>query len=91
MVEALGRLGFDSYGCDVFRSWPQAGSSSGKLRRICMDPYRLPFADNSFEVVVSTSLLEHAQNKAECFREIHRVLTPHGYAMHIFPEIVLYR
>jgi len=35
--------------------------------------------------VLSTSVLEHAQNKTEVFREVHRGLKPGGYSMHLYP------
>lgn len=36
-------------------------------------PYRLPFDSETFDVAVSTSVLEDAHNKKELFRKIHRV------------------
>lgn len=48
-------------------------------------PYRLPYADGSFDLVFSTSVLEHAQNTEICFREIHRILKVGGISMHYFP------
>ena len=85
LVEALTRLGFDACGCDV-APWPGDDSPpSDRVSMIYLDPYRLPFDDDTFDVVISTSVLEHARNKAECFREIHRVLRPGGCAIHLFP------
>ena len=43
-------------------------------------PYRIPFDDASMDVVVSTSVLEHAFNVDEVFSEIGRVLRPGGLA-----------
>ena len=86
LVHALHRLGFDAYGCDVKNYWTEEDLPvSEKLKTIPLSPYRLPFDNNTFDVVVSTSVLEHAQNTEECFREIHRVLKPGGYAMHHYP------
>ena len=48
-------------------------------------PYRLPYQDGAFDVVISTSVLEHAQNKEELFIEIRRVLKTGGFSMHLFP------
>ncbi len=39
---------------------------------------RLPFADERFDVVVSTQMLEHVQEPGEVLGEIHRVLRPGG-------------
>lgn len=86
LVERLCRLGFDAYGCDLAAAWPDGPlSRSGRLRTISREPYELPFDDNAFEAVLSTSVLEHARNKEDCFREIHRVLKPGGCAMHLYP------
>lgn len=45
---------------------------------------RLPFADMSFDYVVSSDVLGHisSQNKDQLFAEIHRVLKPGGRTVH---------
>lgn len=86
LVRDLCQLGFDAYGCDVKAYWLDGQSSiSERLSTISISPYQLPFENNSFDIIVSTSVLEHAQNKEECFREIHRLLRPGGWAMHLYP------
>ena len=86
LVDALLQLGFDAYGCDISAYWSGEPSvAPERLHLISSMPYRLPFDDSIFDVVVSTSVLEHAQNKEEYFQEIHRVLRPGGYSMHIYP------
>jgi SAM-dependent methyltransferase len=42
------------------------------------DPYRLPFADGSLDVVVSSSCFEHSEMFWLLFLEIQRVLKPAG-------------
>jgi len=81
LVEELASLGFDTFGCDI----SGIPAPTERLREIALDPYRLPFPDATFDAVVSTAVLEHAQNKEECFREIHRVLKPGGFALHVYP------
>jgi SAM-dependent methyltransferase len=84
LVRGLESLGYDSYGCDM--KGVASGSAAGRIREIdTSSGYSLPFPDASFDVVVSTSVLEHAQNKRDCFDEIHRVLKPGGFALHLFP------
>jgi len=50
------------------------------------DGSRLPFADGSFDVVYSSSVLEHLENLPELDREISRVLRPGGAAIHVLPR-----
>lgn len=86
LVGALLRLGFDAYGSDVKARWSKDQSVPlERISTIPLTPYRLPFDENTFDVVVSMSVFEHAQNKAECFQEIYRVLRPGGYSLHIYP------
>ncbi len=73
LVNSLCKLGLDTYGCDVDPYWE---GEQPKLREIQRSPYKIPFDDESFDVVISTSVLEHAQNSLELFYEIKRVLNP---------------
>jgi ubiquinone/menaquinone biosynthesis C-methylase UbiE len=42
------------------------------------DPVALPFADSSFELVLSCGVLEHVQRPADSLAELRRVLVPGG-------------
>jgi ubiquinone/menaquinone biosynthesis C-methylase UbiE len=48
----------------------------------------LPFADHSFDQLVSFDVLEHVQDPVLAFREIRRVLRPAGEAWLIFPTFL---
>lgn len=82
LVDGLCESGVNAYGCDVDPYWE---GEKLRLRPIQRSPYRIPFDDASIDVVISTSVLEHAQNPREFFYEIKRVLKPGGCAMHIYP------
>lgn len=89
LVREFLKRGYEAYGCDFDHSLPRAGennSLASRLRPISTSPYRLPFPDDSLDVVVSTSVLEHIYEKRKAFEEIHRVLKPGGVAMHVFPS-----
>ena len=74
-------LGYDAFGCDMqFKEGPYAAelTASDHLRHIREEPYSLPFPDETFDVVISTQVLEHVQEYAPTLREVHRVLRPGG-------------
>ena len=48
--------------------------------------YRIPFADNSFDVVISDQVFEHVQNVSAAIAEIKRVLKSGGVSLHFFPS-----
>jgi len=86
LIGAFVQRGIDAHGCDVPSATPRnMHCDTARAREIALSPYRIPFDDQSFDAIVSTSVLEHAQNTEECFREMHRVLKPGGYAMHLLP------
>ena len=79
-------LDYDAYGCDVGQYWQENSLvDPTRFAQISFTPYKIPFDDNTFDIVVSTSVLEHAQNKEEFFNEIFRVLKAGGCAIHILP------
>lgn len=45
---------------------------------VCADAERLPFADNSFDLLISNLMLQWCQNLDETFAEFQRVLAPGG-------------
>ena len=87
-VRALRDAGFDAWGCDI-ALWdsPVARelASAGHIRKIAMQPYRLPFDDGQFDIVMSSEVLEHVMNYPDFIAENRRVLSAKGLAMHIFP------
>lgn len=50
------------------------------------DAPTIPFPDNFFDFVFSTSVMEHVQDQEQAFREINRVLKQGGVTLHIFPS-----
>lgn len=62
--------------------WP--GAAFGEMHEgvRCEDLTKLTFADNSFDLVISSDVLEHVINFPTAFQEIFRVLRPGG--AHVF-------
>jgi SAM-dependent methyltransferase len=64
------------------------------------DGERLPFADDSFDVVYSNGVLHHTPDTEQAVREVHRILRPGGIArvmlyhrnsLYYWTEIILHR
>lgn len=89
-VESLRSAGFDAWGCDIAESdsveFPAGVTTNRFLRRIEIQPYRLPFENNRFDWVISSQVLEHVMDYTATFEEIRRVLKPGGISLHIFPS-----
>jgi SAM-dependent methyltransferase len=74
--------GLTASGADILAEW---NDTDLDLRQI-ETPYRLPFPDASFDLVLSNQVLEHVANIEDAFREIARVLAPGGVSVHIYPS-----
>ena len=71
-VERFERLlHIDYVSADLDSPWAQ----------VKMDLHDVPFADNSFDVVLCNHVMEHVQDDIQCMREILRVLKPGGWAI----------
>lgn len=49
------------------------------------DFYRLPFDDGTFDVVISSQVLEHVENYPQLAGELYRVMKPGAVFLHFFP------
>lgn len=47
---------------------------------------KLPFKDNSFDLVLSEEVFEHVMDQIGMLQELHRVMRPGGYGIHAFPS-----
>ncbi len=52
------------------------------------DLTQLTFADESFDVVVVSHVLEHVPDDHKAMQEVHRILRQDGYALFIGPEAI---
>ena len=89
IVKQYRALGYEAFGCDfAFKEGPEVEAlhTAGLLRPIERTPYRLPFADDAFDLVLSDQVFEHVKNYDETLSEIHRVLKPAGMSLHFFPS-----
>jgi SAM-dependent methyltransferase len=50
-----------------------------------VDMTRIQYAANSFDIVISSHVLEHVPDDLKAMRELHRVLKPGGWAIHQAP------
>lgn len=89
VVKALA-AGYDAQGTDLFESgWntqrAAASAALGERLRVMPGPDRLPFADASFDVVISNQVFEHIRDKPRVVTELGRILRPGGRLIAIFP------
>jgi malonyl-CoA O-methyltransferase len=67
------------HGVDLAYGMAKRGKAqSAKLLIACSDAEQLPFRNNSFELVVSTSTYQWLENLEKAFAEAYRVLLPGG-------------
>ena len=68
-------------------SMTRVGRAAGKCRfLLCADGYQLPFADESFEVVLLIAVLEHTREPGRLLAEARRVLKRGGRAIVVVPN-----
>jgi SAM-dependent methyltransferase len=85
LAATLRHAGYDAHGVDI------DGAGSGLLGPAYHDGDlndRLPFAEASFDVVLSIEGIEHLEDRFAYLRELRRVLKPHGTLILTTPNIV---
>lgn len=79
--------GYRAVGVDQqFTSHAPGSAPPQLLYRVEPPGYVLPFADDAFDLVFSTSVMEHVVEPGRALAEIARVLRPDGVSIHCFPS-----
>ena len=79
--------GYDAVGVDQrFVSHVEGSAPEQYLHRVAPPDYVLPFDADSFDLVFSTSVMEHVVEPGRALAEIARVLRPGGVSIHCFPS-----
>ena len=52
---------------------------------LCMDLQKIPFEDNTFDIVISEEVMEHIQDYNKALDEVYRVLKPGGIYIFTIP------
>jgi SAM-dependent methyltransferase len=96
LVAAYRDAGVAAFGCDIVL--PDPGSEraetqrrEGVIRVIPSGTYRLPFEDDTFDVVVSNQVFEHVMDFDVAIGELRRVTRPGGVGFHVFPARYCWR
>lgn len=90
MVDSLRKMGYvNAFGCDIqFKDGLQTLSleKRGIISKISFDPYKLPFENNYFDIIISDQVFEHVKDYNSTISEINRVLNSEGVCLNFFPS-----
>ncbi len=81
-AKLLSEHGYDVASIDI----PQSNYAEERVFPVIdYDGATIPFADDSFDVVFSSNVLEHIRDRVRLYVEIDRVLRPGGHCLHAMP------
>ena len=89
LATAIAAAGLRATGCDISPEMlHRAAGSSGAVDLVPLDPgWRvLPFAPETFDAVVASSVLEYVDDPVAVLRECRRVLRPGGVVLCTVPD-----
>jgi 2-polyprenyl-6-hydroxyphenyl methylase/3-demethylubiquinone-9 3-methyltransferase len=88
LTNRLAKENFEVHGVDLSADSlrvARAYDSTKSVKYITADAYKLPYPDNTFDVVTSMDFLEHVENPEAVIKEISRVLKPRAlFFFHTF-------
>jgi SAM-dependent methyltransferase len=96
IVENLLNAGYENvYGCDIFFD---GGNFKNEIRPDLLNTHifdmkdgKIPFKDESFDIVSSNMVIEHVEDLDFVLNEIYRVLRPGGKIISVFPDKSIWR
>lgn len=84
-LRTLHRLGYvNAQGYDVTES-SRLGDDRNHITLGTALDLRLPYEDNTFDLVISDQVFEHVLDQVRVFSELHRITKPGGHGLHIIP------
>ncbi len=87
VVAELTKQGYDATGTDISQVAIEHGRTKyGNVRLEVQPAEELPYADGTFDVVLSFDLFEHIARIDRHVSEVHRVLKPSGYYLFQTPN-----
>ena len=82
-LEMIQRIARMAVGVDI----PSSEYRTNDLANVVIfDGAKLPFADQSFDLIYSSNVMEHVIHEPLLHREMQRVLRPTGVAIHVVPS-----
>jgi SAM-dependent methyltransferase len=85
-VRALVAAGYvNACGYDVGDGRTLLGADRDRITTGTLLDLRLPYPDDTFDLVVSDQVFEHVQDQVRVFGELFRVTRPGGHALHVIP------
>lgn len=79
----------NSRGCDYLKGL--INDPTIPVDIVDLDNEKLPYEDNSFDIITCTEVLEHLENHRAVLKEVYRILKPGGIATFSTPNILNFR
>lgn len=92
IVRALRSKGYNAFGADFYNldgsnSHDELLQQNEFLLPIkSLQPYELPYEDDSFDFALSQNVFEHVMDYEGTLRELARIVKPGSYSLHLFPS-----
>ena len=79
------KLGMNGFGIDL-SNYADKFCENAEIKIVDITKEKIPYQDNSFDVVFSKSFIEHFYYPEKIFQEAYRVLKPAGVFINLTPE-----
>jgi len=77
----------DVYGVDISRKGVEIAKKKGLRGKVADISKKIPYADNSFDLVFASEAIEHVMNPDVFLKEIRRVVKPGGHILITTPNL----